>query len=440
MNLKSKIIYFISIFLILHNIPILIFSQNFDREGTTGAFFFDAICFKSDIDTLGRVDVYVAVPYQTLNFFKAGEIYVASYDLTISIFDDKNSQIETKTIQRKVYEKDYYVSLGSTASFDYTQNIFFLQPGKYEITVSIADNFTKKTIQKSRVTTVLNFSSFNFSLSGLMLVSSIEEREGRYKITPHLSENIGDLSDGFFLFFESYSRLNLESVDYFYELINSEGNIVERSKKITRRSSEPVNRNYIRIILPQNILQGGYTLRLTAMMVVPDENDFDRSKFLAVSERSIKIFKSISGVIISDLNKSIKQLRYVATQEEIDYIEAGTTIEEKQNRFEQFWKKLDPTPNTERNEAYEDYYSRVDYANRNFRSYTEGWRTDKGMVYIIFGKPYNVERQSPYGDNRVFERWTYLNNRQFIFVDNTGFGEFKLYQPMSISEKYRYER
>ncbi len=426
--------------IILFVFPFNLLSQVSEKEVSTGNFYFDAICFKSENDTLGRVDAFVVVPYQNLTFFKSGNLYSASYELSISIFDNNNTLVETKTAQRKIFEEDYNVSLGSNASFDYTQNIFFLPPGKYEITASILDNFTKKSSQKSRVLTVLNFNDFNFSLSGLMLVSSIEERDGRFKITPHLSENVGDLSDGFFIFFEFYSKLNLESVDYFYELINSDGEVVEKSKKINRKTSQSVNRNYIRIILPKNILQGGYTLRLTAMKPLADENDFEPSAFLAVTERSIRIFRTISGVFISDLNKSIKQLRYVANQEEIDFIEAGSTIEEKQIRFEQFWKKLDPTPNTDRNEAFEEYYSRVDYANKNFRSYVEGWRTDKGMVFIIFGKPYNIERQTPYGDNRVFERWTYSNNRQFIFVDYNGFGDYKLYQPPSISEKYRYER
>lgn len=426
--------------LMLFFFPFNLSSQIFEKEGVTGTFFFDAICFKADIDTLGRVDVYVVVPYQTLSFMKGGDIYNASYDMTISIFDNTNTLVNTKTEQRKLFEKDYNIALGSNASFDYSQNIFFLTPGKYEISVVITDNFTKKSIQKSRLLTVLNFNDFNFSLSGLMLVSSIEEKDGRFKITPHLSENVGDLSDGFFIFFESYAKIKYESVDYFYELINPEGVVVEKSNKINRFTPSLVNRNYIRVILPKNILQGGYTLRLTAMKPTNEENDYDPGAFLAVTERSIRIFRSISGVIISDLNKSIKQLRYVANQEEIDFIEAGTTNEEKQSRFEQFWKKLDPTPNTDRNEAYEEYYSRIDYANRNFRSYVEGWRTDKGMVFIIFGKPSNIERQTPYGDNRVFERWTYQNNRQFIFVDYNGFGDYKLYQPPSISEKYRYER
>ncbi len=439
MNIKLFKLSLVLNLILLILLPFNSFPQSFEREGNAGTFYFDAICFKSEFDTLGRVDVFVVVPFQTLTFFRTGDLYSASYNLTISIFKN-NSLVETKTEQRKLFEKDYEITLGSDASFDYTQNIFFLSPGKYEITVSVLDNFTKKSNEKSRVLTVLNFNDFNFSLSGLMLVSSIEEQVGRYKITPHLLENVGDLSEGFFIFFEAYSKMNLETVDYFYELINSNGEVIERSKKINRNSTLSVNRNYIRIILPQNILQGGYILRLTAMKPLDDENDFNPTEFLAVTERSIKIFRSISGVVISDLNKSIKQLRYVATQEEIDFIEAGGTIAEKQSRFEQFWKKLDPTPNTERNEAYEEYYSRIDYANKNFRSYVEGWRTDKGMVFIIFGKPYNIDRQTPYGDNRVFERWTYSNNRQFIFIDYNGFGDYKLYQPPSINEKYRYER
>lgn len=150
--------------------------------------------------------------------------------------------------------------------------------------------------------------------------------------------------------------------------------------------------------------------------------------------------RTLGGNVLSDITTAIKQLRYVAYQSDVDYINEGNTEAERQMRFEAFWKKLDPSPGTDRNEAFEEYYSRIDYANRAFKSFQEGWLTDKGMVYIIFGPPYSSDRQNNYNDGRIYERWVYLNNREFVFIDNSGFGDFRMIRPMSVTEKYRYDR
>jgi GWxTD domain-containing protein len=49
------------------------------------------------------------------------------------------------------------------------------------------------------------------------------------------------------------------------------------------------------------------------------------------------------------------------------------------------------------------YYQKVEFANRSFTSYKEGWKTDRGMIYIVFGKPDEVYRYNN------MEEWTYEN-------------------------------
>jgi GWxTD domain-containing protein len=108
-------------------------------------------------------------------------------------------------------------------------------------------------------------------------------------------------------------------------------------------------------------------------------------------------------------------------------------------RFEEFWRKKDPSPTTDRNEAYDEYYSRITFANQAYRTYTEGWLTDMGMVYIIYGQPLSITKSNRNLDGRIYEKWTY-NGRQFIFVDYNGLGDYRLYSPMSVPDKYTYEK
>ena len=93
-----------------------------------------------------------------------------------------------------------------------------------------------------------------------------------------------------------------------------------------------------------------------------------------------------------------------------------------------YWKKVDPTPETSYNEIMFEYYSRVDYAIKEFRSISveNGAKTDRGIIFIKFGKPEKVERASnPQG--QIVEVWTYLNpERKFSFIDKKGTGNFSL--------------
>ncbi|MDP3683995.1 MAG: GWxTD domain-containing protein, partial [Ignavibacteria bacterium] len=79
------------------------------------------------------------------------------------------------------------------------------------------------------------------------------------------------------------------------------------------------------------------------------------------------------------------------------------------------------------------------YANAHFTHYTEGWKSDMGMVYIILGAPNSVDRHPFEYDSKPFEVWEYYQiNRQFIFVDNTGFGDYRLTTPFyNDLERYR---
>ncbi|MBL7976081.1 MAG: GWxTD domain-containing protein, partial [Candidatus Kapabacteria bacterium] len=101
----------------------------------------------------------------------------------------------------------------------------------------------------------------------------------------------------------------------------------------------------------------------------------------------------------------------------------------------------DPSPNTIRNEAFEEYYARVDYANKNYRSYNDGWLTDMGMIHIVLGAPSTSDRRVNTYDGRTSITWTYSgSNRRFVFIDNTGFGDYRLSPstPFPMSEKYKY--
>jgi hypothetical protein len=54
-----------------------------------------------------------------------------------------------------------------------------------------------------------------------------------------------------------------------------------------------------------------------------------------------------------------------------------------------------------------------------------------GMIFILFGPPSNIERHPFEIDYKPYEIWYYYElNREFVFVDETGFGEYRLVSPI----------
>lgn len=143
-------------------------------------------------------------------------------------------------------------------------------------------------------------------------------------------------------------------------------------------------------------------------------------------ERSFDVAPSVSS-ILADPRGSIDVLKYIATSEESGAMDKLKTEEERQAFWVDFWKRRDPTPDTPQNEAMDEFYQRVLYANQHFSVGTAGWRTDMGRIYIIHGKPDEVVRRPFNFDRPPEEVWYYYRERKtYVFVDRDGFGRYVL--------------
>ena len=102
--------------------------------------------------------------------------------------------------------------------------------------------------------------------------------------------------------------------------------------------------------------------------------------------------------------------------------------------FKTFWDVRDPSPETIQNELMDEYYKRIAYTVEHFSGFQDGWKTDMGMIYILFGFPDEVKRYSDYSNQKAFEIWYYFTvNKSFRFVDANGFGDYQLETPHFMS-------
>jgi len=135
----------------------------------------------------------------------------------------------------------------------------------------------------------------------------------------------------------------------------------------------------------------------------------------------------------------------ILTQSERDAWKRLETDDEREQFIAEVWRSRDPDPDTEENEFKEEFYQRIAYANERFSSGKAGRLTDRGRIYIKFGKPDSIEsrptggayeRPSYEGGGSTttypFEKWFYRyipnvgSGIELEFVDPTGTGEYRL--------------
>jgi GWxTD domain-containing protein len=103
-------------------------------------------------------------------------------------------------------------------------------------------------------------------------------------------------------------------------------------------------------------------------------------------------------------------LRYLSSKSEYDDL---LVMKSKKEAVEQFW--LETGGSVERaKELIKLYYNRVQQANKLFYSYLEGWKTDRGLIYIVYGPP-NVVYRSEKGESWVYGEDRNLSSISFSF-------------------------
>lgn len=142
--------------------------------------------------------------------------------------------------------------------------------------------------------------------------------------------------------------------------------------------------------------------------------------FLKLKEKGIYFFQSDTSsrdgmtVLRFDANfpkvtsvlQMLYPLRYLTSKSEYDDL---ILSKKKKEAVDKFW--LTTAGNEDRaKEMIQLYYNRVKEANRFFTSYLEGWKTDMGIIYIIYGPPNVVSR------GKDIENWVYGEDRNLLSI------------------------
>jgi GWxTD domain-containing protein len=86
-----------------------------------------------------------------------------------------------------------------------------------------------------------------------------------------------------------------------------------------------------------------------------------------------------------------EDVRWIITDQEAKTFKSLANDEERDAFIEQFWLRRNPNPDSQDNEYRDEYYARIAYANEHFAAGKPGWMTDRGHIYIAYGKPDSID-------------------------------------------------
>jgi len=369
-----------------------------------------------------RLLVYGLIPYESLQFLKNDDRFTAGYETSISIRDDNGNQLDRKTFQSEV-NVDSYIKTVNRSSREIVMAEFLVKDGKYSVVGELIDQDTRtRGVVKKEV-------DLNGLLNELCIYPPfiIGEYPGMWGFDeneiPVTTRDINHEIKEFPLFLSG----KVYPGDFSISIIAKNANDEVFWEEELELSSN--NQTFSERIIIDTKPEENLTMNVSVTLVQQKRSGEDVYTIDDAKEINLRIRKPGLSFFINNVDEALDQMRYIVTDEEYKLLKK-TKRKEREKLFYQFWDDRDPTPGTITNELMDQYYYRVRYTNDKFAAFQPGWKTDMGMIYILFGPPDDMQRSFVQNTRNTYEIWYYYSiNRNFSFYDENGFGDFKLTTP-----------
>ncbi len=363
----------------------------------------------------GEVDVYYSFVYDILQFVRAeGDTYRARYEVSALLRRGKKEYVDFKSDVGTVVVTSYPET---NSRIKRISGRLRLQapPGKYELELRLTDGESEKTLVRKKKILVRDFHRKGVHLSDMIFADSAAcERLGSGRWWPNLSARYTQPESGFVAIVQVVPEPDTQTVETRWEIRTQAG------KKVAAETTRVKGYRSLCLGLHDYVRRPGrYELRIQART----------AEYKAEAKRVFSVAWGEAFVDTANLDVIIEAMRYIAKTSDIERMRQASPSM-RRLLFEDFWKERDPTPDTPENELREEFFRRLDFANRFFsvpELGLEGWQTDRGKIYIIYGHPTHVEREPAQMQQASYEIWYYSHlRRRFVFVDETGSGLYEL--------------
>ena len=363
-----------------------------------------------------RVLSYLSIPNHVLQFVKSSKGFKASYEATISIKRKKGDLVGRKNWSNDLITKTYLEST-SKEIFNIHFNEFRVPLGEdYIISAELLDRDSNSSgiISKNLK---LKKHSKDLSLYSPFFLDYLNGNWGLIDNEIPLFRNVlGEQLVRTTVFVSGKVSPGPYEIDV----------IVTNPKKqqLWEKTFQSVaQNNYFekRIIIPDEISQQGLRSKVD---IILKQNGKQKKESVILSISRLGISSSVGNI-----SQAIQNMRYILDDDEWKKLSKAKS-DEQERLFIEYWLSRDPTPETKENELMDEYFSRINYSNVNFKTYTDGWKSDMGMIYVLFGPPDDLEVYNDPLSRMYQQRWHYYRiNKFFDFVDENGFGDYKLTTP-----------
>ncbi len=399
----------------------------------------DCARFRGSDDVSTQLEVYYAFPQRGLTLSADSAGFAGSADITLMV----------SLADSLIFGDRWLVPCRMTDTAAVPQGMSLV--GNYTVQLSAGDYVVKllarDRLNLHRADSVLfrvpirPYKTDRQVISDIEFAGSIHQgsRESPfYKNTLEVVPNIGGIyheSQKCFYYAEAYNLLAGGDRDDFVlrttvsDAVGKEIMSRERTKKRAGESSVIVDN-----IGVDKMRSGTYTLTLGILdsshriiastgkkfYVYSPSLGVDSSLLTSASELPIEAYLTMEE---TELDREFKWSGYEANDAEKRQFPQLKGLDAKRKFMSTFWRHR---PAGHR----EEYLARVAYTNNNFQMLgREGYRTDRGRVYIVYGPPDDIERHPYETETRPYEVWQY-NNIQggviFVFVLRNSGGDHEL--------------
>jgi GWxTD domain-containing protein len=399
----------------------------------------DVARFRGYDDSTVNVEVYYSFPQRSLTYKTDTSGFLGALDLTVLI-----------RVKDSVVAADRWLvphTIRDTTVVQPGMNLvgvhkIALTSGIYGLVLIARDRNNPGRVDSVALRVPVNpFRTERMALSDLEFASSVRQDASPglfYKNTLEVVPNANGLFSGeqaCFVYAEAYNLLSgTDRSDYtvrltVYDAVNKEIVAREKFRKRTLESTVLVDN-----IAVHKLRSGTYTAVLSIVDTAKKPIVSTAKKFFVYNAR-LGVDSSLVagkagvplGIYLSmeepELDREFRWLKYEATDAEKVQYEQLKGMDAKRKFLSDFWRRRGP-------EVREQYLKRVGEVNTAYGILgREGYRTDRGRVYIMYGPPSDYDRHPNEPDTRPYEIWQY-NDIQggviFVFVQRTSGGDYEL--------------
>jgi len=403
--------------------------------------------FRNDAQS-SYLELYYGFYPNTLSYSAAAGNYAAGIKLNTKLVS--HAANKTAALSKNTFLP---VVISDTASAAYhfpfaTQAGFVVPHGEYTLEVVAADSLAPSRRDSISLAISMQPYAESIAISDLEMCSKLQTSNKKddlfYKngleVMPNPALVFGVATHPMLFNYAELYNLNPEAVyTVKNQVVNAEGQTVKETTRASRKYGvkHGVDAGSINVTA---VMSGKYIYRLLLLD--------DRGQELARQEKTFFIYNPhlqppatapvassfqaavLAGLTVAELDAEFQQTKYIAKSDEIKMYAQIQAESGKREFLADFWSKVEAGRLERPPMKRLEYLRRVATANQVYKTFNkEGWRTDRGRIFILYGEPDQVVRASGDASSRPYQTWIYYGIEkgvEFVFVDRVGSSDYQL--------------